>query len=174
MLKPFTGLDSLENLNGEQLTPKFVYLAFGVYPKQQRQVCWIESSKCLRFFAKSFCGLHLGRTRAKNGISIFLSSKTPQTLTIKSWRRFKIHPFKGVTAMIGWPFSKSEDDDSEQENRHSASSEEDCKEMEKKYGWELKRVEQNEDDSDLSVDCVFKGKQTSFWDMWGDHQDDPD
>ncbi|MEG4114126.1 hypothetical protein QUA70_25275 [Microcoleus sp. LAD1_D5] len=76
--------------------------------------------------------------------------------------------------MIGWPFSKSEDDDSEQENRHSASSEEDCKEMEKKYGWELKRVEQNEDDSDLSVDCVFKGKQTSFWDMWGDHQDNRD
>jgi hypothetical protein len=73
--------------------------------------------------------------------------------------------------MIGWPFSKSEDDDSEQENRHWASSEEDCKEMEKKYGWELKKVEQN-DDSDLGVDCVFKGKQTSFWDMWGDHQDD--
>ena len=76
--------------------------------------------------------------------------------------------------MIGWPFSKNGDDDSEQENRHWASSEEDCKEMEKKYGWELKRVEQNEDDSDLSVDCVFKGKQTSFWDMWGDHQDERD
>jgi hypothetical protein len=43
--------------------------------------------------------------------------------------------------------------------------------MEKKYGWELKKVEQN-DDSDLGVDCVFKGKQTSFWDMSGDHQDD--
>lgn len=43
--------------------------------------------------------------------------------------------------MIGWPFSKSEDDDSDEENRHSASFEEDCKEMEKKYGWELKRVE---------------------------------
>ncbi|MEG5176235.1 hypothetical protein [Microcoleus sp. B3-D7] len=45
--------------------------------------------------------------------------------------------------------------------------------MEKKYGWELKKVEQN-DDSDLGVDCVFKGKQTSFWDMWGDHQDHSD
>ena len=43
--------------------------------------------------------------------------------------------------------------------------------MEKKYGWELKKVEQH-DDSDLGVDCVFKGKQTSFWDMSGDHQDD--
>jgi hypothetical protein len=73
--------------------------------------------------------------------------------------------------MIGWPFSKNGDDDSEQENRHWASCEEDCKEMEKKYGWELKKIEQN-DDSDLGVDCVFKGKQTSFWDMWGDHQDD--
>ncbi len=29
----------------------------------------------------------------------------------------------------------------------------------------------HEDDSELSIDCVFKGKQTSFWDMWGDHQD---
>jgi hypothetical protein len=75
--------------------------------------------------------------------------------------------------MIGWPFSKNGADDSEQENRHWASSEEDCKFMEKKYGWELKKVEQN-DDSDLGVDCVFKGKQTSFWDMWGDHQDHSD
>ena len=75
--------------------------------------------------------------------------------------------------MIGWPFSKNGDDDSEQEDRHWASSEEDCREMEKKYGWELKKAEQH-DDSDLGVDCVFKGKQTSFWDMWGDHQDDPD
>ena len=28
--------------------------------------------------------------------------------------------------MIGWPFSKSEDDGSDEENRHWASSEEDC------------------------------------------------
>jgi hypothetical protein len=76
--------------------------------------------------------------------------------------------------MIGWPFSKNGDDDSEQENRHWASSEEDCKEMEKKYGWQLKKVEQNDDDSGVGVDCVFKGKQTSFWDMWGDHQDERD
>jgi hypothetical protein len=32
----------------------------------------------------------------------------------------------------------------------------------------------HDEDSDLGVDCVFKGKQISFWDMWGDHQDDPD
>jgi hypothetical protein len=43
--------------------------------------------------------------------------------------------------MIGWPFSKSEDDDSDEENRHWASPEEDCKFMEKNYGWELKKVE---------------------------------
>jgi len=76
--------------------------------------------------------------------------------------------------MIGWPFSKNGDDDSDQENRHWASSEEDCKFMEKKYGWKLKKVEQNDDDSDIGVDCVFEGKQTSFWDMWGDHQDHSD
>jgi hypothetical protein len=76
--------------------------------------------------------------------------------------------------MIRWPFSKSEDDESDEENRHWALSEEDCKFMEKKYGWKLKKVEQNDDDSDRGVDCVFEGKQTSFWDMWGDHQDDLD
>ena len=43
--------------------------------------------------------------------------------------------------------------------------------MQKKYGWELKRVEHHDGDSDSGADCVFKGKQTSFWDMWVDHQD---
>lgn len=72
--------------------------------------------------------------------------------------------------MIGW-FTKNEVDDAEKENRHSASSEDDCKDMEEKYNWKLKRTEENTD-LPLPVDCVFKGEQTSFWDMWGDHQDD--
>jgi len=33
--------------------------------------------------------------------------------------------------MIGW-FTKNEVDDAEKENRHSASSEDDCKDMEEK------------------------------------------
>jgi hypothetical protein len=49
----------------------------------------------------------------------------------------------------------------EGENRHSAASPKYCKDMEKKYGWKLKRVEPNNDPI-LPVDCIFKGKQTSF------------
>jgi hypothetical protein len=36
-------------------------------------------------------------------------------------------------------------------------------EMEKKYGWRLKRIKKTRD-SILEVDCIFYGKQTSFED----------
>jgi len=70
-------------------------------------------------------------------------------------------------------FGKRNDDDDDEENRHPAASEEHCENMAKKYGWELKRTEQT-DDPILPVDCVFKGKQTSFWNTWGDYQDNKD
>ena len=41
-------------------------------------------------------------------------------------------------------------------------------------GGNSKKWNFHDDDSDRGVDCVFEGKQTSFWDMWGDHQDDRD
>lgn len=45
-----------------------------------------------------------------------------------------------------------------------------AKKMGKKYGWELIEVKQTERDI-LPVDCVFEGEQTSFWEMWNDHQE---
>jgi hypothetical protein len=70
--------------------------------------------------------------------------------------------------MINWFFGGGNSD--EEENRHSAADEEACEQMGKKNGWELKRVEPN-DNSILPVDCVFKGKQSSFQDDWHDDQD---
>jgi hypothetical protein len=67
--------------------------------------------------------------RAKSYTSAILTQVWVFVLTTyrsKNGWRFKTHPFKGVTKMIGWPFSKSEDDGSDEENRHWASSEEDC------------------------------------------------
>lgn len=72
--------------------------------------------------------------------------------------------------MIGWLFGKGDDDDTEEENRHAATSGKACEEMAEKNDWELKRVEPTEDPV-LKVDCVFKGEQTSFQDDWYDHQD---
>lgn len=59
----------------------------------------------------------------------------------------------------------------EEENRHAAASKEACEKMGEKYGWKLKRIAKNQN-SELPVDCIFHGKQISFWDMWHDHQDD--
>ena len=56
------------------------------------------------------------------------------------------------------------------ENIHAAASDEDCDKMGKKYGWKLIEVRDN-GDKNLPKDCVFEGEQTSFQDMWHDHQD---
>jgi hypothetical protein len=61
-------------------------------------------------------------------------------------------------------------DKDESENIHSAVSSEKCYEMEEKYGWQLKDIRPTFD-AILKVDCVFYGEQTSFQDMWYDHQD---
>ncbi|HAG83751.1 MAG TPA: hypothetical protein DCL61_22030 [Cyanobacteria bacterium UBA12227] len=67
-------------------------------------------------------------------------------------------------------FEKNDSRHEDEENRHSAASEKNCKNMEKKYGWKLKRVEPTNNPI-LPVDCIFEGKQTSFQDQWDDHQD---
>lgn len=48
-------------------------------------------------------------------------------------------------------------DEEEDVSRHSATNEECCEEMKKKYGWNLVRVEEAED-TFFDVDCVFKGR----------------
>lgn len=56
----------------------------------------------------------------------------------------------------------------EKENVHAASDVQKCKDMGKKYNWELKEVRPTKDKV-LRVDCVFKGEQTSFEDeRYGD------
>ncbi len=50
---------------------------------------------------------------------------------------------------------------SNQENVHSATDPEKCREMEHKYRWTLKSVRPTRDPI-LKVDCVFYGEQTSF------------
>lgn len=52
---------------------------------------------------------------------------------------------------------------SEQENVHGATDPQKCREMERRYGWKLKRVRPNKDKV-LRVDCIFEGEQTSFED----------
>jgi hypothetical protein len=76
---------------------------------------------------------------------------------------------KGELKMIASLFDK-DNDDTKEENRHSATSASDCQKMAQNHNWELKRVEPTEDRI-LKVDCVFKGPQTSFQDDWYDHQD---
>ena len=49
-------------------------------------------------------------------------------------------------------------DEERDETRHAAVDEDQCEEMEKKYNWDLKTVEQTEDEI-LTVDCVFDGYQ---------------
>ncbi|MFB2978644.1 hypothetical protein [Microseira sp. BLCC-F43] len=76
--------------------------------------------------------------------------------------------------MLGIFGSNRNDDDKEdnkeEENRDEVTSPENCDKMAKKYGWELDRVEKTGRDP-LRYDWVFKRKQTSFWDMWQEHQD---
>jgi hypothetical protein len=76
---------------------------------------------------------------------------------------------KGELKIIALLFDK-DSEDTEEENRHSATSASDCEKMAQNHNWELKRVEPTEDRI-LKVDCVFKGPQTSFQDDWYDHQD---
>jgi len=75
----------------------------------------------------------------------------------------------GELKMIASLFDK-DNDDTKEENRHSATSASDCEKMAQNHNWELKRVEPTQDRI-LKVDCVFKGPQTSFQDDWYDHQD---
>jgi hypothetical protein len=75
----------------------------------------------------------------------------------------------GELKMMASLFDK-DNEDTEEENRHSATSASDCQKMAQNHNWELKRVEPTEDRI-LKVDCVFKGPQTSFQDDWYDHQD---
>jgi hypothetical protein len=53
--------------------------------------------------------------------------------------------------------------DPTKENVHSATDPEKCRDMERRYGWKLKKVLPTGDPT-LKVDCVFYGKQTSFED----------
>jgi hypothetical protein len=76
---------------------------------------------------------------------------------------------KGELKMIASLLDK-DNDDTKEENRHSATSASDCEKMAQNHNWELKRVEPTEDRI-LKVDCIFKGPQTSFQDDWYDHQD---
>jgi hypothetical protein len=76
---------------------------------------------------------------------------------------------KGGIEMIASLFDK-DNGDTDEENRHSATSASYCEKMAQNHNWELKRVEPTEDRI-LKVDCVFKGPQTSFQDDWYDHQD---
>lgn len=48
-------------------------------------------------------------------------------------------------------------DEDEDVSRHAAVDEECCEEMERKYGWDLVRVEETSNPT-LEVDCVFEGK----------------
>ena len=71
--------------------------------------------------------------------------------------------------MIASLFDK-DNDDTKEENRHSATSASDCEKMAQNHNWELKRVEPTEDRI-LKVDCVFR-RQTSFQDDWYEHHQD--
>ncbi len=54
-------------------------------------------------------------------------------------------------------------DEEENVSRHSAADADDCLEMEQKYGWDLKRVEDLPETPNqvFEVDCVFEG-ETEF------------
>ncbi|OUC14239.1 MAG: hypothetical protein B0A82_13215 [Alkalinema sp. CACIAM 70d] len=51
-------------------------------------------------------------------------------------------------------------DEDENVSRHAAAEASDCLEMESKYGWELKRIEELPEAPNqvFEVDCVFEGK----------------
>jgi len=51
--------------------------------------------------------------------------------------------------------------DPTKENVHSATDPEKCRDMERKYGWKLKRVKPTGDPT-LKVDCVFL-RQANFF-----------
>ncbi|NER96276.1 MAG: hypothetical protein F6J86_20935 [Symploca sp. SIO1B1] len=55
------------------------------------------------------------------------------------------------------------DYDPTEENIHSATDPNQCREMERKYGWRLKTIRRTRDPT-LKVNCVFYGQQTSFED----------
>ncbi|MBD2313301.1 hypothetical protein H6G20_16665 [Desertifilum sp. FACHB-1129] len=55
---------------------------------------------------------------------------------------------------------KARYDEGENVSRHAAVDEGCCEEMERKYGWNLVRIEETNDPI-LEVDCVFAG-QTEF------------
>jgi hypothetical protein len=76
---------------------------------------------------------------------------------------------KGVLKIIASLFDK-DNDDTKEENRHSATSASDCQKMGQNHNGVWKRVEPTEDRI-LKVDWVFKGPQTSFQDDWYDRQD---
>ena len=54
-----------------------------------------------------------------------------------------------------------ENQNRDSENVHYAASEEDCRRMEVRQGWRLKRTERV-GNGILSTQCVFDGEQTSF------------
>lgn len=55
------------------------------------------------------------------------------------------------------------DQKSTEENIHSVTDPDKCRDMERKYGWELKEIKPTRDPT-LKVNCVFYGEQTSFED----------
>ncbi|HBL14138.1 MAG TPA: hypothetical protein DD379_22660 [Cyanobacteria bacterium UBA11162] len=55
------------------------------------------------------------------------------------------------------------DYDPTKENVHAAVDPEKCKDMERRYGWRLKRIKRTPNPI-LKVDCIFYGPQTSFED----------
>ncbi|NJR63189.1 MAG: hypothetical protein HC769_33060 [Cyanobacteria bacterium CRU_2_1] len=60
-------------------------------------------------------------------------------------------------------------DPDEDVSRHAAAEASDCLEMEDKYGWKLKRIEElpESENQVFEVDCVFEGKTefpTSYYD----------
>ena len=55
------------------------------------------------------------------------------------------------------------DQQNTEENIHSATDPDKCREMARRYGWKLKRIKQTRDPI-LKVNCVFYGQQTSFED----------
>lgn len=55
------------------------------------------------------------------------------------------------------------DQQNTEENIHSATDPDKCRDMERKYGWELKDIKLTRDPI-LKVNCVFYGEQTSFED----------
>jgi hypothetical protein len=57
-------------------------------------------------------------------------------------------------------------------SRHAAVDEGCCEEMERKYGWQLLRVESTSDPV-LEVDCVFRGK-TEFPKSYHDAEKESD